>query len=270
MNERKPSPFAVLLDNDVCSLIQATENVYQVRFKNRAANSYVVRGTSRIVMIDVGLASNYPALLQCLQRIDCPPDKIDLVILSHEHLDHVGAAYHFGGKTLIAAHRLAANKIRLRDDFAMLRKMFNEPDVPVNVDLWLEEGNLIDLGNFRLSVLYTPGHTSSCISLFEADQGLLFAADTLMPGGVMGGVFGSGSIADYIQSLERLKGLNSKILLSGHGRLSDTPQDDVRIALSRSHGLLSDTTQLFDALDARANFEPIMQSVRDLNKLDDA
>ena len=48
----------------------------------------------------------------------------------------------------------------------------------------------------------------------------------------MGGVFGSGSIADYIQSLERLKGLNSKILLSGHGRLSDTPQDDVRIAIA--------------------------------------
>ena len=85
----------------------------------------------------------------------------------------------------------------------------------------------------------------------------------------MGGVFGSGSISDYIQSLERLKGLDSKILLSGHGRLSDTPQDDVRIAIQRSHGLLSDTAQLFDALDARSNFEPIMQSVRDLNKLDD-
>jgi hydroxyacylglutathione hydrolase len=158
----------------------------------------------------------------------------------------------------------------LRDDFSMLRKMFNEPNVPINVDFWLEEGNLIDLGNFRLTVMYTPGHTSACITLFEPDKGLLFASDTLMPGGVMGGVFGSGSIADYIQSLERLKGLNSKILLSGHGRLSDTPQDDVRIAIQRSHALLSDTAQLFDALDARSNFEPIMQSVRDLNKLDDS
>jgi hydroxyacylglutathione hydrolase len=37
---------------------------------------------------------------------------------------------------------------------------------------------------------------------------------------------------------------------AGHGRLSDTPQDDVRIAIQRSHTLLSDT-------------------VRDLNKLDD-
>ncbi len=159
-----------------------------------------------------------------------------MVVLSHEHLDHIGAAYHFGGRAFIAAHRLAANKIMLRDDFSMLRKMFNEPNVPINIDLWLEEGNLIDLGNFRLNVMYTPGHTSACITLFDQDKGLLFAADTLMPGGVMGGVFGSGSIADYIQSLERLKGLNSKILLSGHGRLSDTPQDDVRIAIQRSHG----------------------------------
>ena len=159
-----------------------------------------------------------------------------MVVLSHEHLDHIGAAYHFDGRTFIAAHRLAANKIMLRDDFSMLRKMFNEPNVPINVDIWLEEGNLIDLGNFRLNVMHTPGHTSACITLFDQDKGLLFAADTLMPGGVMGGVFGSGSIADYIQSLERLKGLNSKILLSGHGRLSDTPQDDVRIAIQRSHG----------------------------------
>src|SRR6266568_4753270 len=259
MSDRKPSPFPVLLNNDVCSLIQAAEDVYQIRFKNRAANAYLVRGKSRTIMIDVGLSSNYPALLECLDHLGCPPDKIDIVILSHEHLDHIGAA-----------HRLAANKIMLRDDFSMLRKMFNEPNVPIDVDIWLEEGNLIDLGNFRLNVMYTPGHTSACISLFDQDKGLLFAADTLMPGGVMGGVFGSGSISDYIQSLQRLKGLNSKILLSGHGRLSDTPQDDVRIAIQRSHALLSDTAQLFDALDARSNFEPIMQSVRDLNKLDDS
>ena len=209
MSDRKPSPFPVLLNNDVCSLIQAAENVYQIRFKNRAANAYLVRGKHRTIMIDVGLSSNYPALLECLNHLDCPPGKIDMVILSHEHLDHIGAAWHFNeSRTVIAAHRLAANKIMLRDDFSMLRKMFNEPNVPINVDIWLEEGNLFDLGDFRLNVMYTPGHTSACISLFDQDKGLLFAADTLMPGGVMGGVFGSGSISDYIQSLERLKGLD--------------------------------------------------------------
>ncbi|HEX9589210.1 MAG TPA: MBL fold metallo-hydrolase, partial [Bradyrhizobium sp.] len=60
MNERKPSPFPVLLNNDVCSLIQAAEHVYQIRFKNRAANAYLVRGKSRTIMIDAGLSSNFP------------------------------------------------------------------------------------------------------------------------------------------------------------------------------------------------------------------
>ena len=139
MSEHKSSPFPVLLKDDVCSLIQAAEDVYQIRFANRAANAYLVRGKSRTIMIDVGLSSNFAHLLRCLEHLDCPPDKIDMVILSHEHLDHIGAAYHFGGRTITAAHRLAANKIMLRDDFSMLRKMFNEPDVPINVDIWLEE-----------------------------------------------------------------------------------------------------------------------------------
>ena len=269
MSDRRSSPFKTLFETEVCTLILAAPDVYQIRFKNRAANAYLVVGSRRTILVDVGLSTNYPALLACLAHVGITPEKIDMVVLSHEHLDHIGAAFHFEGHSFIAAHRLAANKIMLRDDFSMLRKMFNEPNVPINIDIWLEEGNVLDLGNFRLDVLYTPGHTSACMTLFDADKGLLFAADTLMPGGVMGGVFGSGSIADYIQSLEKLKGLNSKILLSGHGRLSDTPQDDVRIAIQRSHALLSDTAQLFDALDARSNFEPIMQSVRDLNKLDD-
>lgn len=269
MSDRRPSPFKTLFESELATLIQAAPDVYQVRFKNRAANAYLVVGSRRTILVDVGLSTNYPHLIACLAHVGVTPDKIDMVVLSHEHLDHIGAAYHFSGRTFVAAHRLAANKIMLRDDFSMLRKMFNEPNVPIDIDIWLEEGNVLDLGNFRLEVLYTPGHTSACITLFDAEKGLLFAADTLMPGGVMGGVFGSGSIADYIQSLEKLKGLNSKILLSGHGRLSDTPQDDVRIAIQRSHTLLSDTAQLFDALDARSNFDPIMQSVRDLNKLDD-
>jgi hydroxyacylglutathione hydrolase len=135
MSGRKPSHFPILLNTDVCSLIQATEDVYQIRFKNRAANAYLVRGKSRTIMIDVGLSTNYPALLECLHCADCPPEKVDMVILSHEHLDHIGAAYHFGGRSIIAAHRLAANKIMLRDDFSMLRKMFNEPPVPINIDI---------------------------------------------------------------------------------------------------------------------------------------
>jgi hypothetical protein len=89
-----------------------------------------------------------------------------------------------------------------------------------------------------------------------------------MPGGVMGGVFGSGSISDYIQSLERLKGLNSKILLSGHGAVRHAAgrRPDRDCALARTAG---GHRAVVRRARRALEFEPIMQSVRDLNKLDD-
>ena len=91
MSERKPSPFKTLFETEVCTLIQAAEDVYQIRFKNRAANAYLVRGSSRTIMIDAGLSSNYPHLVKCLEHLGCPPEKIDMVVLSHEHIDQIGA-----------------------------------------------------------------------------------------------------------------------------------------------------------------------------------
>ncbi len=95
MSERKPTAFPILMKNDICSLIQAADDVYQIRFSNRAANAYLVRGSARTILIDVGLSSNYPAMVECLTFVGCPPEKIDMVVLSHEHLDHIGAAWHF-------------------------------------------------------------------------------------------------------------------------------------------------------------------------------
>ena len=76
MSDRKPAPFPILLNNEVCSLIEADENVYQIRFKNRAANAYLVRGSSRTILIDVGLSSNYPYLVECLNHLGCPPEDL--------------------------------------------------------------------------------------------------------------------------------------------------------------------------------------------------
>ena len=47
MSDRKPTAFPILTKNDVCSLIQAADDVYQIRFSNRAANAYLVRGSAR-------------------------------------------------------------------------------------------------------------------------------------------------------------------------------------------------------------------------------
>ena len=106
MSDRRPSPFKTLLESDVCSLVLAAPDVYQIRFKNRAANAYLVVGSKRTIMIDVGLSTNYPHLLTCLNHVGITPEKIDLVVLSHEHLDHIGAAYHFAGRAIIGSRTM--------------------------------------------------------------------------------------------------------------------------------------------------------------------
>ena len=78
MSDRRPSPFKTLLESEVCTLILAAPDVYQVRFKNRAANAYLVVGSRRTIMIDVGLSSNYPHLLACLKHLGITPDSIDM------------------------------------------------------------------------------------------------------------------------------------------------------------------------------------------------
>ena len=79
MSDRKPTAFPVLMKNDTCSLIQAADDVYQIRFANRAANAYLVRGSARTILIDVGLSSNYPSMVECLNFAGCPPETIDMV-----------------------------------------------------------------------------------------------------------------------------------------------------------------------------------------------
>jgi hypothetical protein len=111
MSERRPSLFKTLLDSDVCTLIEAARSL-SIRFKNRAANAiWCVRSRTTRSM------SGYPrttCIWDVLNHIGVKPDDIDMVALE-PRAPTTSAQLIFPGR-LIAAHRLAANKIMLRDD----------------------------------------------------------------------------------------------------------------------------------------------------------
>ena len=121
---------------------------------------------------------------------------------------------------------------------------------------------MIELGNYRLRVLHTPGHCSGCICLHEPDHGLLFTGDTLFAGGALSGIFGSGSISDYVHSLRRLVGLHVVEFYPGHGPVSKTPREDMRKAVADSRTLMEDCKVLFETIDTKASFMRLLTSVR--------
>ena len=160
---------------------------------------------------------------------------------------------------------IAAVDFVLQDEFVMMNQAFDTPVKAFRVDVCFEGECTIELGNHRLRVMHTPGHSSGSICLYEPDQRLLFTGDTVMAGGLMGGIFGSGNISDYINTLKRLAGLRIDEFYPGHGKISRSPQADLEQAVERSTGLLQDSRALFEALNSKRNFDHIFRSARNLN-----
>lgn len=114
----------------------------------------------------------------------------------------------------IAAHR--ADWHRLIDPQPLFAPFPIPPCVPA---VELAEGGVVRVGDIRLEVLHTPGHTEGSVCLLSADHGILFSGDTLFAGG-WGRVDLPGGDADAMaDSLARLGGLNDALrVVPGHGR----------------------------------------------------
>jgi glyoxylase-like metal-dependent hydrolase (beta-lactamase superfamily II) len=229
------------------SIIEVGPDIYQFRSEKPGSHIYLIRGRSKNVLIDTGTTSHFPLLKSRLSDVGLRVRDVHLVLLTHEHFDHIGATAFFHRTAVVAAHRLAANKVELQDDFVTLNRYYNVPSKPFWVDIWLEDGAVIELGNRRLRVVHTPGHTSGCVCYFEPDEGLLFSGDTVFAGGTLSDVAGSGSVSDYMESVQRLNNLKIKKILPGHGRSSDAPEEDMPKALENARELLSDSKVFFEA-----------------------
>jgi glyoxylase-like metal-dependent hydrolase (beta-lactamase superfamily II) len=243
-------------------IIELRPDIYQIRVDRPGSHVYLIKGEVKNVLIDTGIAANFSNLKDRLKEVKLKPEDIHLIILTHEHFDHIGASSFFFDTAVLAAHRLAANKIQLQDEFVMMSKYFDRLAKPFHADIYLEGDTMIELGNYRLQIMHTPGHTSGCICLYEPNHKLLFTGDTVLADGVLSGVFASGSISDYHMSLQRLSGLRTEEIYPGHGRISTSPDQDIQKALEDTRSLLEDSKMLFEALDTKATFERLFFSWR--------
>ena len=237
-------------------------NIFQIRSERPGSHVYLVRGLKKNVLIDTGTASNYPILRDSLKEVGVKPSKIHLIILTHEHFDHIGATSYFFQTAVTAAHSLAANKIDLQDEFVTMGKYLDYKAKRFRADIWLHDNSVIDLGNYKLRVMHTPGHCSGCICLYEPNLRLLFTGDTVLAGGVLSGILGSGNISDYINSLQRLSALRVDEFYPGHGRISLTPEQDLAKALEDSHIHMEESKALFEVLDTKSTYEHYFAAIR--------
>ena len=108
------------------------------------------------------------------------------------------------------------------------------------VHLWLENRFRFDLGNYVLEVVHIPGHTSGSICIYEFTRKILFTGDTLFAGGTLSYIGESGSVGDYINSINVLETRKINELYPGHGNVSKTPEEDMQKAIMNARPLLRD------------------------------
>lgn len=221
-------------------IVELKPNLYWMKGNGTGSHSYVIKGDYKNVLIDSGLDRNFPALQQSLLSLGLKVRDIDIVINTHEHFDHIGANRYFQEHALIAAHRFAAIKITVEDRYVTMYQSGDLNEPLLKVHLWLENRSRFDLGNYSLEIIHTPGHTSGSICIYELNHRMLFTGDTVFAGGTLSYISESGSLGDYINSIEMLSTRKISNLYPGHGSLSETPDDDMQRAIQNARALLKD------------------------------
>lgn len=136
--------------------------------------------------------------------------KIDLVVNTHGHFDHVGGNW--------ILQDAGAQVLLHRADLPLVDRYY--PNHPA-IDRYLEEGDLI-AGELR--VIHTPGHSPGSVIL--AADGVLFVGDLLFAGSIGRTDFPGGSLEEMKRSLKKLLSLPGDYqIYPGHGEATTLEQE---------------------------------------------
>jgi glyoxylase-like metal-dependent hydrolase (beta-lactamase superfamily II) len=201
-------------------------NVIEMNYqagRRLGVNVYLIDGGSEFLLIDIGFLDTVEEIVELIRRMDFNLSTCKMVIATHADADHIQGIARAKEllKTKVAAHPLSIEPIESGDEittYATIKAQGIEiPMPPCKIDLKLKEGDAIKVGNLKLQVWHTPGHTRGQLS-FKMGK-LLFSGDNIYKDscvGVIDAHHGS-NIPDFIKSLKRILKDESEFLLPSHG-----------------------------------------------------
>jgi hydroxyacylglutathione hydrolase len=186
-------------------------------------NVYLIDGGSEFLLIDIGYLDTVEEIVELIRRMDFNLSTCKMIVATHADADHIQGVARAREllRTKVAAHPFSVGPIESGDEivtYASIKAQGIEIPMPrCKIDLVLNEGDVITVGDQKLTVWHTPGHTAGQLSFKMGN--LLFSGDNIYKDscvGVIDAHHGS-NIPDFIQSLKRIVADDSEFLLPSHG-----------------------------------------------------
>lgn len=242
-------------------------------------SAYLLAQGDELALVETGPSSTLPHLLAGIRAAGFEPAAVGTILVSHIHLDHSGGAGVFvrdhapqavvrvhpvGAPHLIDPSRLVASATRLYTD--RMDALWGEvAPIPTERVVALADADPLQVGGRPLSALFTPGHASHHVVVWDPSRGVAFTGDV---GGVR--MAGTGfnlppapppelDPEGWATSVERMRQLGARRLFLTHGG----PFDDVDAHLDQILPNLADLIALAkDALLAGADHAALTERIR--------
>ena len=184
-----------------------------------------------LTLVDTGFSGRADLILEQIEELGYSPSDVKRIIITHHHADHTGglAALKRATQAEVIAHPADAPYIDgtlpqpgpVRPQWLsklLARFSWLLATEPVVVDTLVNDGDELPiLGGIK--ILHTPGHTPGSICLYLQSKDLLIAGDLLAHrfGLRLPSKSFTVDIAQEIQSVKRVAGLEFDIICFGHG-----------------------------------------------------
>lgn len=201
-------------------------NIQCVVLNNFEENTYIVtdQATGDTAIIDPGML--YESEKEYFAKYITDHNlRLTQVILTHAHLDHCFGADYVRSRynVPVKLHKDDVPLVSILPEQARRFGMANVMDRPLEYDVELKDGDIIEIGKSRLKVLHVPGHSPGGIMLYDEEDSVAFVGDSIFRGSIGRTDLPGGDYATLINAIKsKIFTLpDNTVLLSGHGEPTD-------------------------------------------------
>lgn len=198
-----------------------TSNIFQVGGSEESHPSdaavYLISASGEGALIDSGTGDGHLEIMDNIQKLGIPYEKIKYLFLTHCHFDHTGGAGEIRKATgcQIVSHILDSAYIEEGDSNVTAASWYGTFMKKTAVDLKVDGSSAeYNVGGLGINFYFTPGHSpgSSVLTVKSDGKLVLFGQDVHGP--LNESLLSNRN--DYIKSLEFLLSLEADILCEGH------------------------------------------------------